>query len=231
VGVSRKRNQKIKGERLTVAGRGSGSDGSPVQSPQKHKTTQSNSSSTGRMANTSPPNSFSTSWMMFLDNTNLTVISLTACCVLYTRSAAVAYFSAGAVVCSLTVKAIKKLLRHPRPPHRTQRKKSYGMPSTHSAAITYFAVYIPLACMFLPIHPSLPTGSAIRLLPPLIVLPWAASVVHSRIWMGHHTWPQAAVGCAYGAAFAVLWFSLWTNGANRLGEVVESRFNSFLHVH
>lgn len=85
-------------------------------------------------------------WMRFLDKvspcvhschapsqsprpqTNAVVTGLTAGFLLYTRSSAVAYFAAGAVVCSLTVKTIKRLVRQPRPVAtiRGKRKTSYG---------------------------------------------------------------------------------------------------------
>lgn len=44
------------------------------------------------------------------------VISLTAACILYTRSVGVVYFAAGASTCSITVKLIKRAIRQPRPP-------------------------------------------------------------------------------------------------------------------
>lgn len=60
--------------------------------------------------------------------TNGIVTSLTAAFVLYTRSAGVAYFAAGAVSCSLTVKLIKRGIQQPRPPVLAGRKvkASYG---------------------------------------------------------------------------------------------------------
>ncbi|TDL28245.1 PAP2-domain-containing protein [Rickenella mellea] len=169
--------------------------------------------------------------LRFLNQTNLTVTSLTACFILYTRSAGVAYFAAGAVTCSLTVKVLKHILRQPRPDpiHPSRKKRTYGMPSTHSATITYFAVYIPLACAILPMHPSIkPSESAMRRIPPAIVIPWAMLIVASRVWLGHHTWPQVAVGCSYGVAFAALWFKLWTEGLNDYGVVVEDWFASMI---
>ncbi|OJT05935.1 hypothetical protein TRAPUB_3225 [Trametes pubescens] len=143
---------------------------------------------------------------------------------LYTRSAGVAYFTAGAVLCSLTVKVLKRCLRQPRPviTANGKRKKTYGMPSTHSAVITYFATYITLACMYLPIHPSLPASPALtRVLPPLVVVPLASTIALSRIWLGHHTWPQVTVGVAHGLLFAPLWFKLWTDGWDEYGRMVE----------
>ncbi|KAI0772888.1 hypothetical protein BD413DRAFT_542912 [Trametes elegans] len=158
-----------------------------------------------------------------LEKTNLIVTSLTACVVLYTRSAGVAYFALGAVVCSLTVKIVKRCVRQPRPVVvNGKRKKTYGMPSTHSAVITHYAVYVALACAYLPIHPSLPASPALsRVVPVLIVLPLAGTIAVSRIWLGHHTWTQVAAGCAYGMLFAPLWFKLWTGGLDEYGHVLE----------
>ncbi|KAF8902102.1 hypothetical protein CPB84DRAFT_1729284 [Gymnopilus junonius] len=166
----------------------------------------------------------------FLDRTNVTVITLTASFVLYTRSAGVAYFSVGAVFCSFSVKALKKIIRQPRPPHIPGRKlkTSFGMPSTHSTSISYFATYILLASLYLPIHPSLGPVLASRILPPLITLPWAVAIVMSRVWLGHHTWPQVFVGSSYGVAFASVWFSMWTRGWNEVGKEVEGVFNPLI---
>jgi len=82
------------------------------------------------------------------------------------------------------------------------------MPSTHSAAITYFATYIPLASLYLPVHPTLPPK--IRVLAPLLTVPWAILVVASRVWLGYHSWPQVIAGTLYGASFACGWFSLYS---------------------
>lgn len=95
------------------------------------------------------------------------------------------------------------------------------MPSTHSAVITYYAVYTVLACRYLPLHPSLPEGEVMRVLPLVIVIPWATTIAVSRIWLGHHTWPQVAAGCTYGLLFAPLWFRLWTHGVNDYGRMLE----------
>ncbi|KAI8989107.1 hypothetical protein BD414DRAFT_577814 [Trametes punicea] len=166
--------------------------------------------------------------------TNLIVTTLTACVLLYTRSAGVAYFTVGAVLCSITVKLLKRCVRQPRPVtvvvNGRRRKKSYGMPSTHSAVITFFATYISLACAHLPVHPSLPSSPVLtRLVPPLVVVPLASTIAVSRIWLGHHTWPQVAAGCAYGLVFAPVWFELWTRGLNEYGRVVEAVFLREMH--
>ncbi|KAL7284723.1 hypothetical protein ACG7TL_002029 [Trametes sanguinea] len=134
--------------------------------------------------------------------------------------------SCGGRVLRLTVKILKRCFRQPRPVtvivNGRRRKKSYGMPSTHSAVITFFATYITLASAFLPIHPSFPSSPALtRGLPPLVVVPLASTIAASRIWLGHHTWPQVAAGCAYGLVAAPLWFILWTKGLNMYVSTVD----------
>ncbi|KII94108.1 hypothetical protein PLICRDRAFT_88372 [Plicaturopsis crispa FD-325 SS-3] len=167
-------------------------------------------------------------WLGFLDRTNLTVTGLTACVLLYTKSSGVLYFCVGGVACSMSVKLIKRFIRQPRPAHPSQHKISYGMPSTHSATITYYASYIPLACAYLPIHTSLPSGTTTRIIPPLIVVPWAGLIAMSRVWLGHHTWLQVIVGCSYGLAFASVWFALWTNGLDDRGRTLERMVHEYL---
>jgi len=166
-------------------------------------------------------------WLPLFERTNITVIALTAISILWTRSAGVAYCGAGAVACSLTVKyGLKRILRQPRPV--LGKKKTYGMPSTHSASIAYFATFVPLACLYLPLHPSVPGGEGARVVAPIIVLPFATMIAMSRVWLGHHTWTQVAAGCAYGVAWACLCFTLWTRGLNEYGPTVEQYFGGFL---
>ncbi|KAJ6547547.1 hypothetical protein B0H19DRAFT_1166230 [Mycena capillaripes] len=166
-------------------------------------------------------------WLSFLDRTNITVTGLTAFAILLTRSAGVAYFGAGALACSISVQILKGGIRQPRPV--LGKKKTYGMPSTHSATIAYYSAYVPLACMGLPLHPSIPGGEAARVIAPILLLPWAALIAMSRIWLQHHTYKQVAFGVLYGVAFAGMWFALWTRtGLNELGRDVEELVNSFL---
>ncbi|KAG9226326.1 hypothetical protein CCMSSC00406_0003205 [Pleurotus cornucopiae] len=171
-------------------------------------------------------------WLAFLDETNLVVTGLSAAFLLYTRSAGVLYFTLGALLCSATVKLIKRAIRQPRPvvEHAVgKRKVSYGMPSTHSATIIYYATYIPLACAKLPIHPSLPANSFVtRVLPVLIAVPYGYVIAASRVWLGHHTWKQVVVGGSYGAALAAVWFELWVRGGNAYGQVLEREVNGYV---
>ncbi|EKM61360.1 uncharacterized protein PHACADRAFT_82915 [Phanerochaete carnosa HHB-10118-sp] len=158
--------------------------------------------------------------------TNVVVTGLTAAVILYTRSAGIAYFALGAVVCSRTVKAIKRFIRQPRPLHSSSdhRKKSYGMPSTHSAVITYYAAYTVLASAYLPIHPTVPETPWTRIVIPFVVVPWATTIALSRIWLGHHTVPQVLAGCVHGVLFTYMWYSIWLRGANDYGQYLEQTY-------
>ncbi|KAJ8520402.1 hypothetical protein ONZ45_g2792 [Pleurotus djamor] len=167
-----------------------------------------------------------------IEQTNIIVTGLTAAFILYTRSAAALYFATGAVLCSLTVKLIKRAIKQPRPVVENKlgkQKMSYGMPSTHSATILYYGTFVPIACTRLPIHPTLPTDPfVIRFAPSLIVVSYAYTVAASRVWLGHHTWKQVIAGGAYGIAFAAIWFKLWEEGINDHGRTLESVVNTLV---
>ncbi|KAJ8078760.1 hypothetical protein PM082_013043 [Marasmius tenuissimus] len=171
-------------------------------------------------------------WLIFFDKINLTVTVATALVNVWTGSMGVAYFTAGATCCSLAVKVVKKMVRQPRPvvvmEGSRKVKKSYGMPSTHSAVITFYMSYMFLACSRLPIHPSLPRSSLTRLVPPLICVPWGVAICQSRVWLGHHDWAQVLAGCAFGVAFSTAWFMAWVGGLNEHGQVAERYLHSYI---
>jgi len=168
--------------------------------------------------------------LRFLDRINAVVTSLTAFVILYTHSAGVVYFSAGAVVCSLSVKCIKRILRHARPVQTThlRQKQTYGMPSTHAATITFYGTYIALACAWLPLHTSLPESPLLRPLVAAVIVPWTCTIACSRILLGHHTAPQVIVGCIYGFTFACAWIWLWTHRLNVWGRIVEQHVRAYI---
>ncbi|KAG1741599.1 hypothetical protein EDB19DRAFT_1895041 [Suillus lakei] len=145
-------------------------------------------------------------WLKFLGETSKVVTVLTAVALLYTRSAGVAFFVTGALLCSKLAKIIKKAIRQERPSQCSERKVSYGMPSSHASTCTFFAVYITFACLELPIHPTFPRFAVFA---PVVVLPWTCMIAMSRVRLGHHTWPQIAAGTLLGVCCASFWFKLW----------------------
>ncbi|CAE6445601.1 hypothetical protein RSOLAG22IIIB_09391 [Rhizoctonia solani] len=155
-------------------------------------------------------------------------ISATIVLVLLTRAAGIAYFGLGVIVVCMLAKKLKRMIRQPRPVGTD--KVTYGMPSTHSAAITFYAVYIILAANLLPIHPAwhFPTSPYVRVIPSVISIPWATGVSLSRVGLHHHTMSQVGAGCLLGAITAAVWFKLWIMGLNQWGAVVETGLHHLL---
>ncbi|KZO90211.1 PAP2-domain-containing protein [Calocera viscosa TUFC12733] len=142
---------------------------------------------------------------------NILVTAGTAAFILLTRSAHAAYFGAGTLVCTLSAKALKRLLRHSRPlTPGSPQPRTYGMPSTHTSAIAFQSLYILLTCLSSS-SPGLPRWARISL--PAAYGAYAAGVAGSRIWMGHHTLPQVLAGAGFGAVFACGWSALWRDWA------------------
>ena len=109
-------------------------------------------------------------------------------------------------------------------PAITVAKSLARMPSTHSAVITYYAAYTALASAYLPIHPMIPDTPWTRIIVPSIVVPWAAAIAISRIWLGHHTIPQVLAGSVHGILFTYMWYSIWLRGANSYGQYLEQTY-------
>ncbi|KAI8850077.1 PAP2 superfamily-domain-containing protein [Chytridium lagenaria] len=161
--------------------------------------------------------------ILFFREMSTIVISITAVTIIYTRSFTAVYGGAGAVLCSLTAKALKKLIKQPRPtsPPRIinssvakkymakvtsgQESSPYGMPSSHSAALAFFGSFLSYHFM----DTSSPwTASWInpaRIAAALAVNGFATSVGWSRVRMGHHTWIQVVAGLCLGFSFGGVW--------------------------
>ena len=129
---------------------------------------------------------------------------------------------------SIEAKLMKLLLQQPRPVGATKFDKTYGMPSTHSCSIAFFAVYLSLCLLLLPLHPRLvslfakfasnnPTTTllderkiqAIRVGLATILVTTAGAVCWSRVKLGHHTSAQVLAGIALGGLVALGWLILW----------------------
>ncbi|EJU00026.1 hypothetical protein DACRYDRAFT_117624 [Dacryopinax primogenitus] len=189
-------------------------------------------------------------YLLPLSKANILVSTGTFLYVILTRSFHAAYFGIGTLLCSLSgtpppppalslpvtanphyalAKALKRLLRHPRPPG-SPRPLTYGMPSTHTSAMAFQSLYLTLSSLFLSFTalsflplPLLPTPASppewLRLALPGLYVPYALAVAASRITMGHHTLPQVLGGALWGVVFAAGWWALWP-WAKELGEKV-----------
>jgi len=145
----------------------------------------------------------------------------------YTRSVCAAYFCGAALGCALSVKVIKIFVRQPRPPGVTTLK-SYGMPSTHSAVVFFYAGTMVLASTTLPIHSSLLDVPDIRVWPPVVAAASAVVIASSRVWRGHHDFLQIAAGSLYGAVCSVIVYKMWTGGLDAYGHSLEIWLDAFM---
>jgi len=124
----------------------------------------------------------------------------------------VVYTVAGAIVTTIIAKTLKVIIRQPRPdsipspptsPEKRREKVTYGMPSTHSSSIIFFATYITLQLF----SSSLPQLAILFLSAAVIVT--ALSVVWSRVELGHHTRGQVIAGMVLGLLCGLGWDAWW----------------------
>ncbi|WVQ85157.1 hypothetical protein IAT38_007322 [Cryptococcus sp. DSM 104549] len=156
------------------------------------------------------PSDYPSLLLYVLDETHITVTLSTALAILYTRSAHVVWFAIGALTSSLSAKVLKEFIRHPRPPpppssepSRRRPKRTYGMPSTHSSALTFYLAYL------LPLIPTLPLSPFWRGAAGVGVMGYWAAGLWSRKALGYHTWEQVLGGAAWGVGLAVGWRGVW----------------------
>ncbi|WVR03256.1 hypothetical protein IAU60_000247 [Kwoniella sp. DSM 27419] len=155
------------------------------------------------------PSDYPSVLLYILDETHITVTLSTALAILWTRNAHVAWFALGALNSSLSAKILKEAIRDPRPPpppsdskaSPVRPKRTYGMPSTHSTALTFYFIYL------LPYAYRLPNPwsyfGAIGVTAYWVLGLW------SRKALGYHTFKQVLGGVAYGTLLAVGWKAAW----------------------
>ncbi|CAO3668379.1 unnamed protein product [Rhizopus stolonifer] len=127
--------------------------------------------------------------------------------ILYFRSFHLIYFTCGAIFTTIEAKILKHIIKQPRPDsNRLRNKTTYGMPSSHSQAISFFATYFQQVALFL--SPKSMFGIPPNVFALLLDL-FSFSVIWSRVYLGHHTKSQVFVGTALGIVSALGWFRLW----------------------
>lgn len=156
-----------------------------------------------------------------LNQTQTLVTLATAFAILQLRTTHSVFFALGATAAALIAKALKHIIKQPRPDSTT--KLTYGMPSTHSASIGFMGTYLVLSSLLLLPHPRLKLhrvaiGSfeepsswtlAHRTASCLLFGTLAYSVWWSRVKLGHHTTAQVVAGGMLGCTIALLAFVEW----------------------
>ncbi|KAJ2637207.1 hypothetical protein GGF40_002517 [Coemansia sp. RSA 1286] len=120
----------------------------------------------------------------------------------------------GSIICCYVAKALKLVIRQERPTKENHRKKSYGMPSTHSAAVLYYGIYLTHILLY-NYGPDAGAGAGAEpgpsvkgwclLISVLLICSMAAL---SRAFNGYHTFAQVYAGMFLGTAFAAMWWSI-----------------------
>lgn len=132
------------------------------------------------------------------------MITCTFFTIIYLRSIHMVYFTASAIAATLVAKVLKNMIKQPRPlpSNKKKTKKSYGMPSSHSTAISFFTSY--LTCVVL-VTPTIPYKYLL-----LIVFHcFSLSVIWSRVRLQHHTRAQVVAGTLLGIFLAAASFLMW----------------------
>ncbi|KAI1318323.1 Dolichyldiphosphatase 1 [Mortierella claussenii] len=97
---------------------------------------------------------------------------------------------------------LKRLVKQARPTEYLG--DGYGMPSSHSQFMAYFAAYT----IILMYRRGITPGSIISPTVSALVVIWAALVVYSRVHLYYHTWQQVVAGTICGILFALLYYSI-----------------------
>ncbi|KAI9480509.1 MAG: phosphatidic acid phosphatase type 2/haloperoxidase [Benjaminiella poitrasii] len=154
-----------------------------------------------------------------LSYTREIVITCTFFAILYLRSIHAVYFTASAILTTLIAKILKRIIKQPRPV-ATTKKTSYGMPSSHSTAISFFSTYLQSLALSAVHHTAEEDNRTLKMT--IVVMAIVAfycfsiAVIWSRVQLGHHTRTQVVAGALLGAACALLAHTSWTSFISRI---------------
>ncbi|XP_053694663.1 dolichyldiphosphatase 1-like [Sabethes cyaneus] len=106
---------------------------------------------------------------------------------------------------------LKHCIQEPRPVNRSQIWTEYGMPSSHSQCMCFFAQYV-LLFIFIRLHHMNNNNARAERLVRLLVLAvcWAVTflVCFGRVYLQYHSLQQVLVGALVGMIVGTLWFLL-----------------------
>ncbi|KAI9502535.1 PAP2 superfamily-domain-containing protein [Coemansia spiralis] len=153
--------------------------------------------------------------LQFFDMTREWTIIVAAIALIYYHNALVFYIIFGACACTFLAKILKFFIKQQRPVSGTRKRKSYGMPSTHSAAIMYFSTII---CHLIhdhtnnslrdkiESHHSKTKEQSINVLATTLICSIGLSAALSRALNGYHSISQVFAGICLGVTFATVWW-------------------------
>ncbi|XP_058823956.1 dolichyldiphosphatase 1-like [Topomyia yanbarensis] len=106
---------------------------------------------------------------------------------------------------------LKHWIREPRPVNRSQIWTEYGMPSSHSQCMCFFAQYVLLFIFIRLHHMNNNNARAERLVRILVlVMCWVVTILvcFGRIYLQYHSLSQVLVGAFVGIFIGTFWFFL-----------------------
>ncbi|KAF9994020.1 hypothetical protein BGZ80_002623 [Entomortierella chlamydospora] len=106
---------------------------------------------------------------------------------------------------------LKRLVKQARPTEYLG--DGYGMPSSHSQFMAYFATYMVIMMCRRGIEP----GAIIPQTVCAAVTVWSALVVYSRVHLYYHTWQQVVAGTICGFIFALFYYYIVNNILRPMG--------------
>jgi len=99
---------------------------------------------------------------------------------------------------------LKHVIREPRPMRRVTNYTEYGMPSSHSQFMGFFAAYTILFALL-----RLPATRAVHKIGLVsLVTVVAALVMYSRVYLRYHSVDQVSSGAVIGAVVGAIWFGV-----------------------
>ncbi|WEW61503.1 phosphatase PAP2 family protein [Emydomyces testavorans] len=129
------------------------------------------------------------------------------------REVEVLLMFAGQMLCEALNFSLKRLIQEERP-HQIYGK-GYGMPSSHSQFVAFFAFSVTLFLLFRhnpTTSSTLPNDSPStftqRVAMSLLACLGAAAVASSRVYLHYHSAKQVLVGVLAGSGFALVWYLL-----------------------
>jgi len=130
--------------------------------------------------------------------------------ILFRRDLHTITFFIGLLLNELLNMILKYTIRESRPMHRNVQYTEFGMPSSHSQLMWFFAIYSVYFTLFrLHQYPGKGLSALIQKIGIIVtVLVVAACVAYSRIYLMYHTWSQIMWGAFMGSLFATIWFGV-----------------------
>ncbi|KAF9185819.1 hypothetical protein BGZ49_004241 [Haplosporangium sp. Z 27] len=122
---------------------------------------------------------------------------------------------------------LKRIVKQARPTEYLG--DGYGMPSSHSQFMAYFATYTVILMCRRGIEP----GSIIPQAVCAAVTIWSSLVVYSRVHLYYHTWQQVLAGTICGIIFALIYYHIVNSVLRPLGLlewIVDHPWAKQLHV-